>query len=120
MNAPGDTKQLSPATSTTTTVFTSGNSQAVRLPKEFRLHSKTVTIFRQGKDIVLRETPQSFGKTLGELLADLPPLSAKDAAAFDAAMTGIRDTRPPQERDFSWADDKTLSPKKAAPRRRKV
>lgn len=117
MNAPANTKHLHPAT---TTVFTSGNSQAVRLPKEFRLNSKTVTIFRQGRDIVLRETPQSFGQTLGELLADLPPLSAKDAAALDAALTDIRDTRPPQERDFSWADDEMLPPKKAASRRRKV
>lgn len=118
MNAPVNTNHLRP-TSCTTTVFTSGNSQAVRLPKEFRLNSKTVTIFRQGKDIVLRETPQSFGKTLGELLADLPPLSAKDAAALDAALTGIRDTRPPQERDFSWAEE-AQAPKKAASRRRKA
>lgn len=118
MNAPANTKHLRPTT--TTTVFTSGNSQAVRLPKEFRLNSKTVTIFRQGKDIVLRETPQSFGKTLGELLADLPPLSAEDAAAFDAAMTGIRDTRPPQERDFSWANDEAPALQKSVSRRRKV
>lgn len=118
MNAPADTKHLR-STSCTTTVFTSGNSQAVRLPKEFRLNSKTVTIFRQGKDIVLREIPQSFGKTLGELLADLPPLSAKDAAALDAALTDIRDTRPPQERDFSWADEEQ-PPKKSTSRRSKA
>lgn len=51
-------------------VFQSGNSQAVRLPKEFRLRSKQVQVFRRGNDIVLRERPAK----LGELLGDLPPL----------------------------------------------
>jgi antitoxin VapB len=35
-------------------VFQSGNSQAVRLPKEFRFNADQVEIFRQGNDIVLR------------------------------------------------------------------
>jgi antitoxin VapB len=51
-------------------VFQSGNSQAVRLPKQFRLRSKQVQVFRRGDDIVLRERPVS----LTELLAALPPL----------------------------------------------
>jgi antitoxin VapB len=51
-------------------VFQSGNSQAVRLPKQFRLRSKQVQVFRRGNDIVLRERPAK----LGELLAELPPL----------------------------------------------
>ena len=37
-----------------TTVFTSGNSQAVRLPKEFRFSSKQVSIEKRGDEIVLR------------------------------------------------------------------
>jgi antitoxin VapB len=52
-------------------VFQSGNSQAVRLPKQFRLRSKRVQVFRRGNDIVLRERPVK----LGELLAALPPLA---------------------------------------------
>lgn len=52
-------------------VFQSGNSQAVRLPKQFRLHSKQVQVFRRGNDIVLRERAAK----LSELLADLPPLA---------------------------------------------
>jgi antitoxin VapB len=52
-------------------VFQSGNSQAVRLPKQFRLRSKKVQVFRRGNDIVLRERPAK----LSELLAALPPLS---------------------------------------------
>ena len=51
-------------------VFQSGNSQAVRLPKQFRLRSKQVQVFRRGSDIVLRERPAK----ISELLADLPPL----------------------------------------------
>lgn len=40
---------------TTARVFQSGNSQAVRLPKEFRFKSKDVEIFQRGDEIVLRE-----------------------------------------------------------------
>jgi antitoxin VapB len=54
----------------TARVFQSGNSQAVRLPKEFRLRSKEVQIFRRGRDIVLREKPAQ----LSELIAGLPAL----------------------------------------------
>ena len=54
----------------TARVFQSGNSQAVRLPKQFRLRSKQVQVFRRGNDIVLREQPAK----LSALLAELPPL----------------------------------------------
>jgi antitoxin VapB len=37
----------------TARVFWSGKSQVVRLPKEFRLKSKEVEIFRRGDEIVL-------------------------------------------------------------------
>lgn len=36
-------------------VFKSGNSQAVRLPKQFRVKSKELEIERRGDEIVLRE-----------------------------------------------------------------
>ena len=39
----------------TAKVFKSGNSQAIRLPKEFRLNVKEVEISRQGEDIVIRK-----------------------------------------------------------------
>jgi len=35
-------------------VFQSGNSQAVRLPKEFRFDVDEVEIFRRGDELVLR------------------------------------------------------------------
>jgi antitoxin VapB len=53
----------------TAKVFQSGNSQAVRLPKEFRFASSEVEIFRRGDDVVMRERR----RRLSELLADLPP-----------------------------------------------
>lgn len=54
----------------TARVFRSGNSQAVRLPKQFRLKSKEVEIFRRGNEIVLREPEGNLARAF-ELLADL-------------------------------------------------
>ena len=40
-----------------TTVFTSGGSQAVRIPKELRIDAKRVEIERKGETLVLRPLP---------------------------------------------------------------
>lgn len=69
-------------------VFQSGNSQAVRLPKEFRLNVDQVEIFRQGDDIVLRERPANAA-AIFDILATLPE---------DFMADGRNDT-PPQERE---------------------
>lgn len=69
-------------------VFQSGNSQAVRLPKEFRLSVDQVEIFRRGDEIVLREIPSS-AVAVFDALARLPG---------DFLATG-RDDTPPQERE---------------------
>jgi antitoxin VapB len=55
----------------TARVFRSGNSQAVRLPKQFRLKSKEVEIFRRGDEIVLREKAGAMVRAF-DLLAGLP------------------------------------------------
>jgi antitoxin VapB len=55
----------------TARVFRSGNSQAVRLPKQFRLKSKEVEIFRRGDEIVLRERDGTMVRAF-DLLASLP------------------------------------------------
>ena len=55
----------------TARVFRSGNSQAVRLPKQFRFKSKEVEIFRRGDEIVLREKPTSLARAF-DLIANLP------------------------------------------------
>jgi antitoxin VapB len=69
-------------------VFKSGNSQAVRLPKQFRLNSAEVEIFRRGDEIVLREKPRGMARAF-DLLAELP----------DDFMAGGRQDDPPQKRD---------------------
>ena len=55
----------------TARVFKSGNSQAVRLPKEFRFASDEVEIFRRGNEVVLLEEPRGM-KRLIDLLAGMP------------------------------------------------
>jgi len=73
---------------TTARIFKSGNSQAVRLPKEFRLSGKEVEIFRRGKEIVLREKGRGLGRAF-ELLANMPI----DVDAIEKARK-----EPPQKR----------------------
>jgi antitoxin VapB len=55
----------------TARVFKSGNSQAVRLPKQFRLKTREVEISRRGGEIVLREKSGSMARAF-DLLAGLP------------------------------------------------
>ncbi|MGD0839306.1 MAG: type II toxin-antitoxin system VapB family antitoxin [Polyangia bacterium] len=69
-------------------VFQSGNSQAVRLPKEFRLSADRVEIFRRGDELVLREVPVN-ASAIFDALASLP-------ADF---MEGGREDVYPQQRD---------------------
>jgi len=71
----------------TARVFRSGNSQAVRLPKQFRFKSKEVEIFRRGKDVILREKDEDMSRAF-DLLAGLPD---------DFEIRG-RDTDLPQQR----------------------
>ena len=73
---------------TTARVFKSGNSQAVRLPKEFRLNSPEVEIFRRGDEIVLRELGQGMARAF-EILTGLP----------DDMFADDRQDPPPQGRD---------------------
>ncbi|HEY5048342.1 MAG TPA: AbrB/MazE/SpoVT family DNA-binding domain-containing protein [Rhizomicrobium sp.] len=56
---------------TTARLFKSGNSMALRLPKEFRLRGREVEIFRRGDEIVLRETKDGMARAF-DLLAALP------------------------------------------------
>ena len=55
----------------TAKVFRSGNSQALRLPKEFRLDAAEVEIYRRGDEIVLRERPRDLAAAF-ELLCAIP------------------------------------------------
>jgi len=73
---------------TTTRVFKSGNSQAVRLPKEFAVKSKVLEIFRRGDEIVLRESAKGLARAF-ELLSNLP----------DDFFAEGRQDMPPQHRE---------------------
>jgi len=73
---------------TTTRVFKSGNSQAVRLPKEFCVNSKVLEIFRRGDEIVLREPSKGLARAF-ELLTSLP----------DDFLVEGRQDMPPQYRE---------------------
>ncbi len=73
---------------TTTRVFKSGNSQAVRLPKEFSVKSKVLEIFRRCDEIVLRESAKGLARAF-ELLSNLP----------DEFFAEDRQDTPPQHRE---------------------
>lgn len=51
----------------TTKVFKSGNSQAVRIPKEFHLEGEEVEIRRKGKSLILRPKKQSWAALIDSL-----------------------------------------------------
>lgn len=55
----------------TAKLFQNGNSQAVRLPKEFRLPGDKVKIFRKGNQVIL-EPFEAGWDVLFESLADFP------------------------------------------------
>jgi len=50
-----------------TKVFNSGNSQAVRLPKEFRFDVSEVEIFRRNDEIVLRKPATNLSEALEQV-----------------------------------------------------
>lgn len=71
----------------TARVFQSGNSQAVRMPKEFRFATSEVEIFRRGEEIVLRERPEGMQRFI-DILMSIP----------EDVFENIRDERPPEDR----------------------
>jgi antitoxin VapB len=119
MNARLPTTALSPEIHKDSTVFTSGNSQAVRIPKEFQLKTKQVKIIQRGTDLVIR--PKY--KTGAEVLANLPPIDTENLHEWDAFDKTIRalEDEPAQERDWNALFGeaaplpKPRSPKKPAP-----
>lgn len=74
-----------------TRVFQSGNSRAVRLPKEIHLNLGPVNIYQLGDKVVISKTQL----TIGDIWKTAPKLPA-----------GFKLERPkdelPQERDFQW------------------
>lgn len=69
-------------------LFQSGNSQAVRLPKEFRLPGKTVTIKKHGKGLLIQpeEVPEDHPwKNLFAVYGSIPDFMAegRDQGEFE-------------------------------------
>jgi antitoxin VapB len=69
-------------------IFKSGNSQAVRLPKQFRFDVKKVEILRRGHEIVLREPKRNLGQAFAAL-----------GAMPEDFMADGRQDEAPQKRD---------------------
>jgi len=72
----------------TASVFMSGNSQAVRLPKDFQFDVKEVEIFKRGDEVVLRKKHKNMS-ILFDVLTSMP----EDMMAQD------RYNPPPQVRE---------------------
>lgn len=79
-------------------VFMNGNSQAVRIPQEFRLDSSRVQISRNAQgDLVIRAIPADRGAALLQALQAFDDVLAEDLAL---RLTEDRlEQTPPQERD---------------------
>jgi len=73
----------------TTRVFKSGNSQAVRIPKEFQFDVVELEIFQRGEEVILRKKQNNLSDVM-DIFASLP----------DDFMENGRDDAPPQERNF--------------------
>ena len=69
---------MSTATVDTAKIFTTGRSQAVRLPKAFRFSTSEVTIERQGDAVILR--PKLDSATWAQQV--LEAVAAFDPAGF--------------------------------------
>jgi len=71
-------------------VFRSGNSQAVRLPKQFRLKTAEVEIYRRGNEIILREKSDDDMRRALDLIREL---------SEDVLLAAAEDDGPPQKRE---------------------
>jgi len=73
-------------------VFKNGRSQAVRIPKEFRLDVDEVLIERKGKKLILTPRTSRPWKTWAEYFAQREPLS--DDFPDEIEDTPIKQTKP--------------------------
>ena len=81
----------------TTRVFNNGNSQAVRIPAEFRLDTDRVTISRNEQgDLVIHPLPASRGAALLEALRAVGQVDEAFIAALEAEQS---QRQPMQERE---------------------
>lgn len=72
----------------TAKLFKNGQSQAVRLPKEFRFNGEEVYIQKYGDKLILSEKKMSWDTFF------------REKSVFDEDFLNQRDNDIPQERDF--------------------
>lgn len=72
-----------------TKVFKSGNSQAVRIPKEFQLDVDEVEITQRGDELIIKKPEAQNASVIYDILTSFP----RDF------MAGGRNQPPPQERE---------------------
>lgn len=98
MNARLPSSITQPVTQKDSTVFTSGNSQAIRIPKEFQFNTKQVRIVKRGNDLVIK--PKY--RTAADMLANLPPIDTENLHEWDAFDKAIRELRQEPTQDRNW------------------
>lgn len=81
----------------TTRVFNNGNSQAVRIPAEFRLNVDQVEISRsENGDLIIHPMPAERGQALLQALQALGEVDKKFVAALEAEQ---KQSQPMQDRE---------------------
>jgi antitoxin VapB len=120
MNARLPSSITQPITQKDSTVFTSGNSQAVRIPKEFQFTTKQVRVIRRGNELIIKPKYQ----TTAEILANMPPLPKEDENdGFDLAAI-VRESNakmlPNRDVSYLFSDDASVAPKKTQRRKPKA
>ncbi len=81
-------------------VFKSGNSQAVRLPKKFRIKTKELEIEKRGNAIILREKPVGMERAF-YFLTELVNLDA---------LKNRKDDKPQKRKGLCWKPDFCWTP----------
>lgn len=69
-----------------TKIFQSGNSQAVRIPKELRFDTSVVEIFKRGEEIILKPRPKNLGAVF-HLFTEMPADFMIDGRTDDEPQT---------------------------------
>ena len=85
-------------TTLTSRVFMNGNSQAVRIPQEFRLDSRNVRITRtENGDLLIHPVPEQRGTAILNALQGLRDALGDDL--LDELEHELSHQDPPQERE---------------------
>lgn len=84
-------------------VFWSGRSQALRLPKEFRLDVAEVRIHREGKKLVIEPIEEKLDKN-GRRMGWLARLRER-ARHPEVRNFEVPPAPPMDKRDWSWMDE---------------